>query len=340
MAKYSSPSVNVYVDGYDLTPALVESMSHSVEAITQQTNPFGSATEKHTPVGVTKGTVGAGGGIFDAAVDPLHAGKIPYGGVGVSRIVCLCNEGQARDKHFAGFEGAYSQKSEAVDVNAALTKANVTYLVSGKCDENAVVLQENAAKTADWDTHLTPYDAADDTTAEQHPITSASVAASSVITCPDSHGLTSGDVIAIFGMAGGITPDINDSGAGAWQYVGHTVTVISGTTFSIPVDVSDDGTGGYFVVVSRATGGHGYQQVLQGSGFTNFVGKIKHSVDGAVWADLITFADTTTNYHNAQRLATATATVQVRRYLSFYGDVTGAVGATPFKVFAGFARGM
>ena len=253
-------------------------------------------------------------------------------------MVCVFNEGQTAGNHFTGYEGVYSQKYEVLDSNGKLTRANVGYQVTGKADENAVILAPLGAITGDGDTHLTPYDAADDPTAERHPITGASVeaGATSIITCPDDHNLTSGDVIAIFGMVGGITPDINDSGAGAWQYVGHTVTVIDATSFSIPVDVTNDGTGGYFVVVSQPTGGAGYLQITAGSGFTGYVGKIKHSVDGSVWADLVTFADTTTDYSTAQRVATATATTQVRRYLAVYDDVTGAGSLTRF---VGCARG-
>ena len=337
MAKYSSTNVSVLVDGYVLTAALTETITRANEAITQQSNPFGVASEQHTPVGMVKGTLSVGGGIFDEAVDILHAG-VAGSGVGVSRIVCVCDQGQTKGQHFTGYQGAYSQKYEVIDTNGQLTKANVTYQVSGTVNAHAVILQESAAKTADWNTSAAPHDAADDPLAEQHPITGASVeaGATSIITCPDNHNLASGNVIAIFGMAGGITPDINDAGAGAWQYIGHTVTVINATSFSIPVDVTNDGTGGYFVVVSQPTGGAGYLQVTAGATFTNFVGRIDHSVNASTWATLVTFADTTTDRDTAQRVATATATTQVRRYLAFYGDVTGAGSIT---VFAGFGRG-
>ena len=334
MSKYGSTQVSVLVDGYDLTAALAESITRSTEGITQQTNPFGATSEEHTPVGVAKGSLSVGGGLFDEAVDLLHAG-IADSGLGVSRIVCICDQGQVKGKHFAGYQGAYSQKYEVVDTNGQLTKANVSYQVSGKVDEGAVILQELAAKTADWDTSATPNDAADDPLAEQIPIVSSSLANPSVITTTKNHNLTSGNVIAIFGHTS-VTPDINDSAAGAWQYIGHTVTVTGLKTFTIPVNVSDAGVGGYCVVVSKATGGAGYLQITAGSGFTNFVGTIKHAVDGSTWVDLVTFADTTTDYTTAQRVATALTTTQVRRYLSFFGNVTGAGSLT---VFAGFGRG-
>lgn len=65
-------------------------------------------------------------------------------------------------------------------------------------------------------------------------ITSSSVASPSVITTAAAHGLETGDVVTITGHSGS-TPDINGS---------HTVTVLSSTTFSIPVNVTTGGTGG------------------------------------------------------------------------------------------------
>ena len=338
MAAYGSSSTSVLVDGYDLTPVLVETISRSTEAITVQSNPFGTASEAHTPVGLTKATLNLGGAIYDQAVDPLHPGFIADGGVGETRIVCITNEGQTKGKNFTGYAGAISTKSEAVVTNGALTKCNVSFVVSGAA-EDGVILQELAAKTADWTTATSDaVDAADDPSSQRIAITGASLANPTVVTTTKNHGLVSGDVVAIFDMAGGITPDINDNPAAAeaWKLIGHTVTVTGDTTFTVPVNVSDNGTGGYCVVVQRAKGGAGYLQVTAGATFTNFVGKVQHSVDNSSWADLVTFADTTTDFSTAQRVATATATTAVRRYLAFDGNVTGAGSIT---VFAGFARG-
>lgn len=341
MSKYASPSFSILVDGYDLTPVLVESESASHEILTQPTAPFGTESEEHTPVGVSRDTLGVGGGIFDQAVDPLHHGRIPDGGVGVSRIVCFTQEGQTAGQSFTGYEGAYSQQSTALMSNGKLTKANVRYQPSGQSDRG-VILQPLASKTADWNTESTPYDIADDPGSRHIDIVSVSQANPSVVTTVGNHGLVTGDVVALFSVAGGITPDVNDNPAAAetWKLIGHSITVTGLKTFTIPVNVTNDGTGGYCVLVSRASGGVGYQQVTQGSGFTNFVGKIRHSADNSSWADLITFADTTTTYHAKERKATATTTTRWNRYWAYDGNVTGSVGATPFKVFAGFAPGV
>lgn len=338
MTAYGSPSAKIMVDGYDLTPLAVESMARKKESIMQPTNGFSVATVVNSPVGVTRGTLTVGGGLFDETVDPLHAG-VAGSGVGVSRVVCLCEAGQTKGSNFTGYEGTYSQASEVLDANEAITKANVTYLVSGQVDEG-VILQELASKTADWDTTATSVDEADNPGNRHIPIATSSVANPTVITTVDDHGLVTGEVVAIFEHTS-VDPDINDNPAAAeaWKLIGHTITRTGAKTFTIPVNVTDAGIDGYCVCVSRAKGGYGYQQVTQGSGFTNYVGKIRHAVDNSTWADLVTFADTLVDYHNGQRVATATATTQVRRYLSWSGDVTGAVGATPFHVFGGFARG-
>ena len=338
MSKYASSSVSVLVDGYDLTPVLVETVSRSTEAITQPTAPFGTASEAHEPVGLVKHTLSLGGALYDQAVDPLHPGFIADGGVGESRIVCVTNEGQTKAKNFTGYAGAYSQKSEAVVTNGQLVKSNVSFIVSGAAEEG-VILQELAAKTADWTTETSDaVDAADDASSQHIAVTSVSVANPSVITTDFVHGLASGDVVAFFDVIGDVAPDINDNpdAAEAWKLIGHTVTVTGTTTFTIPVNVTNDGTGGYCVVVQRAKGGAGYLQVTDGATVTNFVGTVRHSVDNSSWADLVVFTDTTTDFDTAQRVATATTTTAVRRYLAFKGDVTGSGSIT---VFAGFARG-
>jgi hypothetical protein len=333
--KYASPSVALYVDGYDLTPALVSSIGHSNEILTQPSNPFGAGAVGDSPIGLARGVLTVGNGLFDKTVDPLHAAKVPDGGVGVSRVACVFEQGQTKGVRFTGYRGAYSQKAEVLDVNDGLTKANVAYIIDGEVDEG-VIVQEAATHVADWDTHLSPVDAAADPTARRVPIVSSSAANPTHIVFDDPHGFVTGDVIAIFGHTS-VTPDINDDAtAEAWTAIGHTVTVVDAVTISIPVNVSDGGVGGYAVLVSHAGGGRGYQQVLEGASLTAFFGTIKHSVDASTWATLISFADTATDYHDAQSVATALATTQVRRYLAYYGDGTGW-GTN--KVMAGFARG-
>jgi hypothetical protein len=72
---------------------------------------------------------------------------------------------------------------------------------------------------------------------DQITITSNTMANPTVVTTPINHGLTTGDVIQIF--SSNSTPTITGE---------RTVTVISPTTFSVPVNVTVAGTTGYFVL--------------------------------------------------------------------------------------------
>lgn len=82
---------------------------------------------------------------------------------------------------------------------------------------------------------------------------------------------------------------------------------------------------------STANGGAGYLHVTALTGFTGFIGKIRHSADDTTYADLLTFANMTAV--GAQRVTVAGT---VNRHLAFNGDVTGSGSIT---VCAGFARG-
>ncbi|MDP3717093.1 MAG: hypothetical protein Q8T13_04905 [Acidobacteriota bacterium] len=83
---------------------------------------------------------------------------------------------------------------------------------------------------------------------------------------------------------------------------------------------------------SSANGLVGYQHVTALSGFSGFVGKIRHSADDVTYADLITFANVTA----APAKERATAAGTVNRHLAYKGDVTGSGSLTPM---CGAARG-
>jgi hypothetical protein len=154
------------------------------------------------------------------------------------------------------------------------------------------------------------------------PITSNSAANPSVVTTPVPHKLTTGDKILISGVAAS-NADINGA---------RTVTVISATTFSVPVDASAHaGTGGKFVRANSNNGGVGYLAVSAASGFTNFVGTIEHSDDDVSYSTLMTFADNVA----APFAERKTVAGVVKRYLRFNGNVTGSGSIQPF---AGFKR--
>ena len=76
---------------------------------------------------------------------------------------------------------------------------------------------------------------------------------------------------------------------------------------------------------SSASGGVGYLQVSDLTGFGAFVGKILHSDDGASWSTLITF-DNVLSAPTAQRVEVSGT---VKRYLSFDGNVFGDASRSP-----------
>jgi hypothetical protein len=322
MSKFGSSSFSVLLaDGYNLLAAKVKGVTYGYEHITEQTDGLGDGNEEHTPVGMTRATFAQNGAFFDDATNGMHLAF--RGNSGTARILSWAYMGNTIGKAFVGALGGLKTKYDAQVSVGGLTKANVAYQVDGAIDEG-IIVQDHVAKTADWNTK-TDGDSVDytlDPTQRVIPITSNSIANPTVVTTPVDHGLTTGDIILIADVATS-DPTINGE---------QTVTVISDTTFSVPVNVTTGGTGGTFVRANSSNGGVGYQQVSALSGFSGFVGKIRDSADDTTYADLVTFADVTAA-PNAQRIEVAGV---VDRYLSFDGDVTGTGSITPF---AGLSRG-
>jgi len=83
---------------------------------------------------------------------------------------------------------------------------------------------------------------------------------------------------------------------------------------------------------SSSAGGVGFIQCTAASGFSAFVGKIRHSSDDVTYSDLLSFTDNVT----APFAERVTVSGTVNRYVSFTGIITGTGSIT---VFAAFARG-
>jgi hypothetical protein len=322
MAKYGSSSFSVFLaDGYNLLAAKVKNVTHKVESITEQSDGLGDDHEEHTPVNMRKVSLTQDGAFFEDATNGMHLAM--RASTATSRIVCFAYRGNVIGRLFIGLQGTYAMAYEVLAQIAALTKANASYLVSGQLDEG-VIVQSHTQKTIDWNTKTdgASVDYTLDTSQRVIPITSNSLANPSVVTTPVAHGLATGDIILIAGV---ITSDPTINGE-------RTVTVISATTFSVPVNVTTAGTGGSFVRANSINGGVGYQEISQMAGLTGFVGKIRDSADDVTYADLVTFANVTA----APAAERATVAGVVDRYLSFDGNVTGVGTITPF---AGFSRG-
>jgi hypothetical protein len=325
MAKYAGVQFTTFlVDGYNLIAALSESVTMGKESLTQQTNGFTATSESHTPLNVEKGSLTVGGGFFDAGTNALLG---VYNAVrGINRVVCAAIEGNTIGKHFIGYEGAYDQKYELQDTRDGLTKANLNILVSGDVNEGRIV-QALAAFTADQlpPTGDTPIDYTTDPVQGAQAITSNSMATASVVTCPKPHNLVSTQIILISGVAGS-SPDINGE---------RVVTVLTPTTFSIPVNTSagSGGTGGTFLKCSTTAGGVGYLQVTDYTGFSKMVHTIMHSPDDSTYAALIAFTDLASVHSPAKERKTVTGTID--RYVSSAVDITGSGSVT---LFSGLCR--
>jgi hypothetical protein len=321
MSKAGSSAFSVLLaDGYNLLAAKLKGFTYGTESLTEPTDGLGDDHEEHTPVNMSRSTLAQNGAFFDDATNGIHLAF--RASSGVARILTFAFMGNVIGAAFTGALGALKTRYDVLVQVGGLTKANASYLVDGAVDDG-VILQSHTAQTVDWNTEgADSVDYTLDPLQRVIPITSNSLANPSVVTTPVPHGLTTGDIIFIAGVITS-SPTINGE---------RTVTVISPTTFSVPVNVVTGGTGGTFVRANSSGGGVGYQQVSAFSGFTGFVGKIRDSPDDITYADLLTFVNVT-SAPNGQRVTVAGV---VDRHLSYTGDVTGSGSITPF---AGFSRG-
>ena len=315
----------LFVDGYDLLASKLQGFTHKIASVMVPSTGLGDSTAAKAPTGLSTLTVTQSGAFFDDAANGAHALLTPVGATAVSRLLMAAFAGNTIGKAFLGAFGVYGMAYDVQGQIGQLTKANVTYDVSGALDRG-VILNQAVAKTVSWNTKTDGFsvDYTTDPSQKNIPITSNTIANPTVVTTPVPHGLTTGDLILVSGVITS-TPTINGA---------QTVTVLSPTTFSIPVNVTVAGTGGSFVRANSSNGGAGYQMVSALSGFTGFLGKIRDSPDDTTYGDLISFTNVTAA-PAGERLVNVADTV-VDRYLCYTGTPTGAGSVT---AFAGFARG-
>lgn len=314
MAKYGSSSFGAFlVDGYSLLAAKLQGVSHEIELELEPSDGLGDSWREKSPTGMRTATLEQSGAFFDTTANSIHTAMkdLPA----TERLVAWAFAGNVVGSIFSAVKGAYSSKYGVISTGSKLTKANATYAVTGPYDEG-VILQDHAAVTADGD--ATAVDFTLDPTQVVIPITANTLANPTVITTPVPHGRTTGDLILVSGSNS--TPTIDGQRA---------VTVISPTTYSVPVNVTVAGTSGSFVRANSTAGGVGYQLVSALTGLTGFVGKIRHSADDTTYADLITFANVTAAPAKERVEVAGT----VHRYLRFNRDVTGSGSIWPFVGF-------
>lgn len=313
------------VDGYNFLAAALQGFTHKVAASQTRSDGLGDSTESQSPTGLETLSVSQSGAFFDDSTNGIHALLSAVANLAVARLMCAAFAGNSIGKPFLGISGAYGMVYEVLGQVGNLTKANVTYNVSGTLDRG-VILNQLTPKTVNWNTKTdgNSVDFTLDTSQLNVPITSNTQANPTVITTAVPHGRVTGDIIFISGNTGS-NAAINGQ---------QTITVISPTTFSVPVNCTTaGGTGGSFVRANSVNGGAGYQAVSALSGITGFVGKIRDSADDITYGDLLTFTNVTAA-PAAERLTNVADTV-VDRYLCYTGTITGAGSVS---VFAGFSR--
>lgn len=325
MPKYSGSSFQILlVDGYNLLSASVQQVTSKVVNVLQQkTHGLGSGWEAGSSTGVQRAELSQAGAYFEDSALGMHdAFKAVTGAV---RLLVFALASNTIGKAFTGTAGVYEgDYAILVAKPGSLSMADASYAVSGQVDRG-VILQNWTQRAASWNTFTDgfPVDYTTDPDNLPTPITSNSIANPTVVTTPVPHKLTTGDVVLIAGVITS-TPTINGQ---------QTVTVISPTTFSVPVNVTVAGTGGTFVRASTNNGGVGYQMVSQYAGITGLTGKIRSSPDNITYADLITFANVTGAPPDATAAQRLTVAGTIARYLCSTGTFTGAGTTTPFHGF-------
>jgi hypothetical protein len=335
MGKYSSASVGFLVNGYPFTAAVIQNLSHKVTSATEPAFGVGDAWEKTLPSGVQKVELTQGGAFFDdTAITGMHTalgliGPQQSGGLtpqSVPAIVCLQYAGNTIGKPFTGIQGDFLSVSEALSVVGKITKENVTHTVSGQADQGFIV-HANTAESAAGDTKASSIDHTTQFDAFSIPIVSNTQANPTVITTSVPHKLTTNDTVLIAG----------NTGSNAAINGVQTVTVISPTTFSVPVNCSvAGGTGGTALQAMSNLGGSAYLQVVAVTlgGYTSWTVLLLHSTDNSTFVTLATFANITAA-QTAQLVSVAGA---VRRYLAASHALNGAGSGPSLQYMAGFAR--
>jgi hypothetical protein len=325
--RYGSKSVVFLVDQFNMLAQKFQDIHHKITIETEPTGGCGDSWPEHSPTGMRSAELGFTGGFFDTSAGNSYAAlkDVPADPNGITRVASVGFSGDTIGKPFIGLESNVQTEFEILGSVGKLTRANASVVVSGK-SEDGVILHALTAETSAGNTEgASSVDHTTEDAMHQVSITSSSVAAASVITCPVPHGLVAGDTILIVGHSGS-TPDINGE---------QTPTIISTTTFSIAVNVSTGGTGGTFVKAQTGGGGSAYLHctALTLGGYTNAVIKVRHSTDDSTYVDLAAFTAITAV--GAQRV---TFTGPIYRHLAQSIALTGSGSGPSATYFVGVCR--
>ena len=270
MAKQSGLGQQLYVAGYDLSGDVgVINNAACPRGLLEVTAINKSAIERVN--GLADGIIDFNSWFNDAAL----AEHAALSGLPTADVLLIWALGAAVDDSamFMTAKQVNYDGSRGADGSLSF---NVQALADGVAPEWGEML------TSAQDTHASAGSSSsknDGTQADPVTIISSSAANPSVITTAAVHGLTSGDRIWIEGHTGS-TPSINN--------IGYFTTVLTTTTFTIPVNVTVGGSGGTMTLISTRNGLAAQLQIVDiGSGTPTIT--IEDSPDNANWAALISF---------------------------------------------------
>lgn len=317
----------LFVGGRDLLASVVTSAEETTECETEETTgagPVHGVWRTSKPIGIRGGSI-SHTGLFDDATDGIN--QALNGQQLTSQVVMYALAGGTIGKMLVCLAGALGAKYKRNPLRGLL-KGSCEYTVSGNKDEAKILHGKTAETGATWHTEASSLDSS--TVPDVViPIVSISEAAAAVVVTGAPHGRTSGDKVLIADVVGS-SPNVNGD---------HVITVLSTTSFSIPIDTSagDGGSGGTYVVTKTQNGGAGCIAVpaLTLGGYTNAAVKIRHSADNAAWADLISFTAITAAPATERKTVTGT----INRYWSTSGAYSGAGTGQSITPVIGFARG-
>jgi hypothetical protein len=336
VSKFGPKKGWILVGGYNLTSDHW-TLDEGVENKTEEVHPFGPLDpppadpvpmwDKFLPVGLSKVTLAAGGGLYsDAAMKSALQAKgttlqvVTYGlEGGIDGTVPDDFNGEA-----VLLNGDYVSQWKRTASRANLTKATGTHTITGTYRRGNVAAY--GTFTSDGTTEADYVDAKDARFLLPTYIDDSSAATEYVVTLTP-HGLTTGDVVWIAGHVGS-DPDINGE---------QTVTVVNTTTFTCDgVDITTGGTGG---TVKRLTG-HGWfadlhVTALSLGGYTDVLIKLVHSDNHSSWSDVTNGAFTARNAVGAEQLLKAST---LKRYVAVSHDFEGSGSSPSVSYVVAFGR--
>lgn len=323
MSLYGPVSAFLLVGGRNISGDTFN-LEETVESVLEETHGLGEAWEESLPVGLGRITLDAAGGIYDDRVGGIMEALQSKGTT--KQLLGYGMSGTAVGAEVVMIDGTYAATWKRIASREGLTKAHAVHRLTGGYRQGRVlhglttiITNPNPGYGTSIDQHASPRLPA-------VAITSSSIAAASVITCPAPHGLSNNELVVITGHSGS-TPSLN---AGD----GHIVTVTGLNTFTIPVTVSAGGTGGTFKKVSSVGAiADLHIPAITLGGFTSLTVKVQHSADNASFVDLMTFA--TAAGITAERKSVVT---QVNRFVRMSWTWVGAGSAYSAIPYVAFGR--